>query len=267
MENYNEIDLLFDTRYRQYSGYQEFQTKFIWNINLNNYNTQGSIGVNQNQVDNIQIHGIEIGVFNIPFYQSIYGSDKFDKVSISIDELNNESMATDIYKSFALFSYEPRVNNTRLQLNNIFPGRPTKKIFSKPIDFIDNFSISFYVDGVFPMQFRNDRDTDILAVTNANPAVVTCSIPHNLDNNDAVYVYGFISDNSADGGIIASINYTARSGPILVTVLTSTTFELSGINTSAAVGTLDIDTIIFSKYRFSIPIKLLTKKNKNKYPF
>ncbi len=76
-------------------------------------------------------------------------------------------------------------------------------------------------DRTFELLDIVDLEASITAITQANPAVVTTSSAHGLSNSDVVYITGVSGMTQVNG-----IRFTVAN-------VTSTTFELSGVDSSA----------------------------------
>ncbi len=251
--------LTLDTRNRILSDISPAsRTKLSWNFYNNSRFSQGAVNGIGDLRDVVSIEPAVIYLPNVSDQSFI----EYRQISMYIHEFSEQaSILTDKVRYHFLFNAETVTNDSgtaRLKLSPAFDN--ATMVFNKPLATIDTLTISFGCPAE-KITFGYDRDPGVpTSITNANPAVVTTSVSHGLNNGDLIYLENVVSTSSADSAILAIANQ--EKGHIIQNV-TATTFEIAGLDSSAAAGTLSCTGCIFGSQRFFIPLKfkyLATRK-------
>lgn len=252
VRSYNIITL--DTRNRVLSDSDPSSRNTItWNFNNDHILTQGGV----NGIGELQdIVSIEAATMYLPSIENQLYSE-YRQITMFIHELSGQScILTEKTRYHFIFNAEgvdSDAGSTRLKLTPSFDDAPTE--FGKPITTLNTITISF----AFPAErgtFGYDRapNPQNVTISNANPAVLDTLVNHGLSNGDIVYLEGVSStSNVADVSLVTLAN---QEKGFVIGSTTSNTFELVGLDTSSASGTLSLTGCIFGSQRFFVPLKI-----------
>lgn len=146
---------------------------------------------------------IEVYPFTIP-YKPIF-ANFYKRITLTIEEWTADSF--EAYENGS-FHFVFDIGKIDENLIHLIPVNNTFR-FTKPVNYIDNFSLSF--GAMLPkISFDMDRMYPSIIDFTSEDGVFTFSVPHNLVTGDLVYITGFSSPEPArDGAIIAEVNRDA----------------------------------------------------------
>lgn len=182
-------------------------TKIVFNLITNSKirSDNGGIIIGNNIKDIVEI---EVSPFTIP-YKPVF-VNFYNKITLSINEwISNSYEAYEGGQFHFIFDID-KIDNNLIYLKPI----DTSYTFSKPMNYIDNFTLSF--GAMLPkITFDPDRMYVQSFDYTSQYGIITFANEHNLVTGDLVYVSGFSTpDLARDVKIIEEVNRS--SGHIIV---------------------------------------------------
>jgi hypothetical protein len=261
MYDFTEIDILLDSKYREYNGFTQSFRYLRWNVSNSSNAKSGSVIIKPGDLLDRKVYGLKIGNFIIPTNRS-FAVSNYSTIGIGIDELNSYAFDCDSNKVLILMQSTPLYNNSKILLSNNYGSSECIKIFPNPINNLQSLTLRFYYDGFTEFTFKNDRLIGVTTLSTIVNSVITSTLPIDsaVEVGDALYLYDLISDDPNDFNIINAINSALKLDGFIVSILNvgaytiTTSLDLSSLN-----GNITAGSIYYLNRRISIPIKLLVK--------